>query len=101
MGDDERNEYIYKFVSKGAYRPEMDRKEAGKISMRGRCTLPSFQWRTRPMARIDSSSNGIPKKSNPSDPNGFDEADIAIRTREAADLAEPPDGSARVDRDPS
>ncbi len=95
MGDDERNEYIYKFVSKGAYRPEMDRKEAGKILDEGTLYVAKFssggrgQW-----LALTPGSNGIPKKSNPSDPNGFDEADIAIRTREAADLA----GATPMDR---
>ena len=99
MGDDEANEYIYKFVSLRTYHPAQTA-DLGVDAQHG-----LLDEGTLYVARFDEDGTGrwlaltpglnqIPEKSSPADDVGFDLADICIRTREAADLA----GATSMDR---
>ncbi|HEX6735113.1 MAG TPA: PhoX family phosphatase [Azonexus sp.] len=93
MGDDERFEYIYKFVSDGRYRPG---ERAANADLLDRGTLY--------VARFDDNGQGrwLPLRHGERYPGGSltadygfaDAGDIAIRCRQAADLA----GATRMDR---
>ncbi len=92
MGDDERFEYIYKFVSR-------DRYVAGKTD-----TATLLDHGTLYVARFENDGSGrwLPLRHGESYPggalnaaNGFtDQGDVAIRCRQAADIA----GATKMDR---
>lgn len=92
MGDDERFEYIYKFVSR-------DRYVAGKSD-----TATLLDHGTLYVARFEDNGAGrwLPLRHGESHPggmldaaNGFaDQGDVAIRCRQAADIA----GATKMDR---
>ncbi len=92
MGDDERFEYIYKFVSRDRYIPGQS--DTGELLDHG----------TLYVARFDEDGSGrwLPLRPGESYPkggltaeNGFaNQGDIVIRCRQAADLA----GATRMDR---
>lgn len=92
MGDDQRSEYIYKFVSEGTYRPGA----AGNRTLLERGTLYA--------ARFDADGKGvwIPLTLDTPDTDGrrlgerFDESlgELLIRTRQAADAV----GATPMDR---
>lgn len=92
MGDDEANEFIYKFVSARRFDP------AQPDVMGVDASHGLLDEGTLYVARFDEDGTGrwlalvpghnqIPTKTSVTDPSGFDLADICIRTREAADLA--------------
>lgn len=98
MGDDEPNQFVYKFVSKGKYDPETKSKtgvdEMSGLLDEGTLFVAKFddagkgQW-----LELAPGKNGIPTKRQ--DPKyGFDEADICVYTRFAAALA----GATPMDR---
>jgi len=99
MGDDEVNQFVYKYVSKDAWKSTADSPQADPMSSRlldeGTLYAARFdsdgtgQW-----LELAPGKNGIPAKVSPDDPNGFDEADICIRTRIAAKIA----GATPMDR---
>lgn len=85
MGDDERNEYIYKFVSRDKYDPE---NRAANLNLLDAGTLYA--------ARFDADLSGqwlklVPK---PNDANLADAAHVCVFTRFAADAI----GATRMDR---
>ncbi len=92
MGDDERFEYIYKYVSDGIYQQGMQ--DPGALLDRG----------TLHVARFDEDGHGqwLPLRLGEKYPNGTlgaengfsNPGDIAIRARQAADLA----GATKMDR---
>ncbi len=97
MGDDEMEQYIYKFVSTDRWGGEIlredpssmtsERLQAGGILDRG--TLYAAQFSEDGTGRwlaLIPGQNGIPSLTE--DPkNGFDLAEICVRTREAAKMA--------------
>ncbi|MGE3164432.1 MAG: PhoX family phosphatase [Planctomycetota bacterium] len=85
--DDEQNEYIYKFVSAGRY--EVGKTEdPGRLLDEGTLYVAKFEDDgTGRWVALVPGRNGIPAKQNAEDRVGFDAADVAVRTREAADLA--------------
>jgi uncharacterized protein len=93
MGDDEMNQFIYKFVSKGRW-------QAGDTSGQalldeGTLYVAKFEEAGRGIwLELAPGKNGIPQKQSASDSNGFDDADICIYTRLAAKLA----GATPMDR---
>ena len=111
MGDDEMNQFIYKFVSKGIWNPDQQGKDQAQGIHGSGIHGSGIQARgglldegTLYVARFDESGrgrwlelapgkNGIPTKQQDAE-NGFDEADICIYTRQAAQLA----GATAMDR---
>lgn len=95
MGDDERDEYIYKYISADRYQPDSSPgTDYGRLLDEGTLYVARFaEDGTGKWLALRPGENGIPNKSSdPSvpgfkDDRGFSDADIAIRTREAADLA--------------
>lgn len=101
MGDDERNEYIYKFVSRERYSPGNATASGEAAEDPGRLlddgTLYAARFDDDGSGRwlaLVPGQNGIPTKQAAADAAGFDLADVAVRTREAADLA----GATPMDR---
>ncbi|MDA0659203.1 MAG: PhoX family phosphatase [Planctomycetota bacterium] len=102
MGDDERNEYIYKYISADRYQPDKNPGgDYGRLLDEGTLYVAKFsddgkgEW-----LALRAGENGIPKTSSNShglgvnDQPGFSDADIAVCTREAADRA----GATPMDR---
>lgn len=86
--DDEQNEYIYKFVSAGRYQAGKT-EDPGRLLDEGTLYVAKFEDDgTGRWVALVPGRNGIPAKANPADRIGFDAADVAVRTRQAADLAE-------------
>jgi secreted PhoX family phosphatase len=89
MGDDERNEYIYKFVSR---RPFDAENRAANRELLAEGTLYAARFapdRTGRWMELTFGKNGLTKE------NGFEsQADICVRTRQAADRA----GATMMDR---
>jgi secreted PhoX family phosphatase len=89
MGDDEKNEYIYKFVSQGRYVPE-NRTSNHDLLTVGTLYVARFN--------ADQTGNWIELsygKHGLDDRHGFaSQADICVRTRQAADRA----GATMMDR---
>ena len=99
LGDDEADEFIYKFVSVHRWDPSAasasDPGNAGSLLDEGTLYVARFeddgagQW----LALVPG-QNGIPVRRTPDDDDGFDAADICIRTRQAATIA----GATPMDR---
>lgn len=98
MGDDEVNQFVYKYVSKGKYDPSTQAKtgvnEMSGLLDDGTLYVAKFddggkgQW-----LELAPGKNGIPTKQQ--DPKyGFDEAEICVYTRFAAAIA----GATPMDR---
>lgn len=92
MGDDERFEYIYKFVSRAPYRPGMD--DPGSLLDDGTLYVARFgeggSGRWLPLVHGKNYPNGGLTAEN-----GFaDQGDVVIRCRQAADIA----GATKMDR---
>lgn len=95
MGDDEANEFVYKFVSRGRWNPELTREAAGRLLDDGTLYAGRFEADgTGRWLELAPGVNGIPRRTGPEDSEGFDAAGICIRTREAASLA----GATPMDR---
>lgn len=97
MGDDEMNEFVYKFVSAKAWDRQLDRQTLLSQS--------PFDDGTLYVARFNSDGSGtwlalvpgennIPLKKSATDLDGFDQAEICVRTRQAATIA----GATPMDR---
>jgi len=84
-GDDERNEYIYKFVTKGRFDPNQRR-----------ANMDLLDEGTLYVARFHEDGSGEWLELTPDNPAlaGWTQAEICIRTRQAADLA----GATMMDR---
>lgn len=99
MGDDEIDQYVYKFVSHGKWDPQT---QAGTgvhefSSLLDKGTLYAARYNadgSGTWLELAPGLNNIPRKTSPTDADGFDEADIAIRTRMAAKIA----GATPMDR---
>ncbi|MEZ0388008.1 MAG: PhoX family phosphatase [Verrucomicrobium sp.] len=89
MGDDEKNEYIYKFVSTGTYDPA-NREANLKLLETGTLYVAQFtEGGTGKWLPLVHNEHGLTKD------NGFEaQSDISVRTRQAADRA----GATTMDR---
>jgi secreted PhoX family phosphatase len=89
MGDDEPFEYLYKYVSRDRYDAGHPAAAAGLLEA-GPCTWPvSLPMVAATGLALEHGQNGL------TEANGFaDQADILIRTRQAADLV----GATKMDR---
>lgn len=99
MGDDEMNQFVYKFVSAETWDPKAaDAFEpATRDRLLDRGTLYAAKFNadgTGEWLELAAGKHGIPRKKDAADERGFDEADICIRTREAAAIA----GATPMDR---
>jgi secreted PhoX family phosphatase len=109
MGDDEVNQFVYKFVSAGKWGKAAGNQRtgdqrtgdgAGVGELNGlldRGTLYAARFNedgTGTWLELAPGKNNIPIKANSADTAGFDEADICIYTREAARIA----GATPMDR---
>lgn len=99
MGDDEMNQYVYKFVSNEAWDPKDPAafEPATRDRLLDHGTLYAAKFNadgTGEWLELAPGKHGIPRKKDAMDDKGFDEADICIRTREAADIA----GATPMDR---
>ena len=97
MGDDEMNEFVYKFVSSKAWKPlENSTKQSGTDLLDdGVLYVAKFDADgTGRWLALVPGENGIPVKKGPEDSVGFDAACICIRTRMAATAA----GATPMDR---
>lgn len=99
MGDDEMNQFVYKFVSAEKWDPNdpaaMEPATRDRLLDKG--TLYAARYNadgTGDWLELAPGKNGIPVKKDANDIDGFDEADICIRTREAAEIA----GATPMDR---
>lgn len=99
MGDDEMDQHVYKFVSEGKWNPNATQDQGVRIGDsifdRGKLYVARFdsdgsgKW-----LELAPGLHGIPSKQSEEDSQGFDAADICIRTREAAKIA----GATPMDR---
>ncbi len=93
MGDDEIDQFVYKFVSQDKWDPQT--RQSSSLLDKGTLYVARFHadgsgsW-----LELAPGVNNIPRKSDPTDAEGFDEAEIAIRTRMAAKIA----GATPMDR---
>lgn len=99
MGDDEMNQFVYKFVSAESWDPKAT--DAFEPATRDRLldhgTLYAAKFNadgTGEWLELAPGKHGIPLRKDAMDDKGFDEADICIRTREAAEIA----GATPMDR---
>jgi secreted PhoX family phosphatase len=99
MGDDEMDQYVYKFVSEGKWDPTSIA-GTGVLETSGlldKGTLYAARFNadgTGTWLELAPGVNNIPRKSSPTDTEGFDAADIAIHSRMAAKIA----GATPMDR---
>jgi uncharacterized protein len=99
MGDDETNQYVYKFVSDSQWEPNTTQGTGVRVGDgildRGKLYAARFdadgsgKW-----LELAPGRNNIPAKQSKEDSQGFDAADICVRTREAAKIA----GATPMDR---
>ncbi|MCU0835084.1 MAG: PhoX family phosphatase [Chromatiaceae bacterium] len=84
-GDDERNEYIYKFVTSGKFNPN-----------NRRANMDLLDQGTLYVARFNDDGSGEWLELTPNNPalSGWSQAEICIRTRQAADAV----GATMMDR---
>ncbi len=99
MGDDEMDQFVYKFVSHGKWDSKTKAgsgvHETSGLLDNGTLYVARFNADgTGTWLELKPGANNIPRKSGPTDTNGFDEADIAIHTRIAAKMA----GATPMDR---
>jgi len=96
MGDDEMNEFVYKFVSKQVWKAsENGNGSSNNLLDDGTLYVARFNADgTGRWLALVPGENGIPTKKNSDDSEGFDQADICIRTRLAATAA----GATPMDR---
>jgi secreted PhoX family phosphatase len=97
MGDDEMNEFIYKFVSAKKWSAEsrQSRESDQKLLDEGTLYVARFNSDgTGKWLALVPGENGIPIKKGLDDQVGFDDADICIRPRFAATIA----GATPMDR---
>ena len=87
MGDDEMNEFVYKFVSSKAWTPKEDNRNESGTSILDDGVLYVAKFDADGTGRwlaLVPGENGIPSRKGPEDSEGFDAAGICIRTRMAA-----------------
>jgi len=97
MGDDEMNEFVYKFVSAKSWKPNENAQRQSDPNLLDEGTLYVARFNedgTGNWLALVPGENGIPIKAGPEDSEGFDAADICIRTRLAASVA----GATPMDR---
>ncbi len=99
MGDDEVNQFIYKFVSSRSWAPHSEGDDVDPLSsnLLDEGTLFAARFEadgTGTWLELAPGKNGIPEKTSSDDMSGFDRADICIRTRMAAEIA----GATPMDR---
>ena len=96
MGDDEMNEFVYKFVSKNVWKTsENGNGSSNNLLDEGTLYVARFDADgTGRWLALVPGENGIPTKKHSNDSEGFDQADICIRTRLAATAA----GATPMDR---
>jgi secreted PhoX family phosphatase len=105
MGDDEVDQYVYKFVSERKWDSKPSTTASGtsiqglrvgdSILDRGKLYVARFDADgTGTWLELAPGINNIPRKTSEKDIEGFDEADICVRTREAAKIA----GATPMDR---
>lgn len=90
LGDDQANEYLYRYVSRGRYTPGMERAAAGRLLDDGTLSVAHFgadgrgEWRA-----LTHGENGLDAAA------GFaDAAEVLVKTRLAADVR----GATQLDR---
>jgi len=97
MGDDEMNEFVYKFVSAKKWNPQEPQSKPSDVSLLDEGILYVAKFNADGTGRwlaLIPGENGIPVKKSPEDKDGFDAASICIRTRQAATIA----GATPMDR---
>ncbi len=97
MGDDEMNEFVYKFVSSSIWKPDENRDQQRNQRLLDEGTLYVARFNgdgTGNWLALKPGENGIPMKNGATDSEGFDAASICIDTRLAATAA----GATPMDR---
>ncbi len=101
MGDDEMNQFVYKFVSTDSWNPNdppaLEPATRSRLLDHGKLYAAKFHADgTGEWLELAPGRHNIPIKMDAKDERGFDEADICIRTREAAEIAGNTDGPTGV-----